>query len=233
MVHSFCTEFKANDGISGPPRHAEPKKVFFNFFGCRGLGNPRARGGWSRLDLGGPVDGALFGGGEGPPGLRRRHPPPPKKRCVYLKSASNVQPLKYMMLVGGWVGGWAQWIGQVSQFAPTPGGGGCLSNPLQRALWPQAVGVSPHRVTLRHTPPFSQRAHSANHYAVYPGNTPANHPPYRSVHDPFNTASGGADFRTLGPVATGGGKQPTFRTAHGAPPPPPPHPPCQAKHCHH
>ena len=27
-----------------------------------------------------------------------------------------------------------------------------------------------------------------------------------------------AEFRTLGPVATGGEKQPTLRTAHGAPP---------------
>ena len=37
---------------------------------------------------------------------------------------------------------------------------------------------------------FAQRGHSANCYVVYPGNTPENHPPYRSVHDPFKTASG-------------------------------------------
>ena len=36
---------------------------------------------------------------------------------------------------------------------------------------------------------FGQRAHSANYYVVYPGNTPENHPPDRSVHDPFKTAS--------------------------------------------
>ena len=37
---------------------------------------------------------------------------------------------------------------------------------------------------------FAQRVHSANDDVVHPGNTPANHPPYRSVHDPFITASG-------------------------------------------
>ena len=46
---------------------------------------------------------------------------------------------------------------------------------------------------LRHFQPLrgvcTQRAHSANHYFVDPGNTPANHP-YRSVRDPFKTASG-------------------------------------------
>ena len=65
----------------------------------------------------------------------------------------------------------------------------------------------------------------------------------RSMHDPFKTACGdpvtlgpvasitlekkylvhqqglsGADFKTLGPMATGDGKQPPFRAAHGAPP---------------
>ena len=37
----------------------------------------------------------------------------------------------------------------------------------------------------------AQRGHSTTDYAVHPGNTPANHPPYRSGHDPFKTASGG------------------------------------------
>ena len=39
---------------------------------------------------------------------------------------------------------------------------------------------------------FAQRAHSANYYVVYPGNT---------VHDPFKTAWD-AEFRTLGPMAS-------------------------------
>ena len=37
------------------------------------------------------------------------------------------------------------------------------------------------------------------------------------MHDQFKPACG-AEFRTLGPLATGGGKQPTFRTAHSATP---------------
>ena len=75
------------------------------------------------------------------------------------------------------------------------------------------------------------------------------HHMYGSMHDPFKTACGaefrilkpvasirpqknslvyqqglqGAEFRTLGSVATGGGRQPAFRTAraqaHGVPPP--------------
>ena len=64
---------------------------------------------------------------------------------------------------------------------------------------------------------------------------PCKPPTYRSVHYPFKPHRGcriqasmrldkkylvyqqglyGAEFRTLGPVATGGGKLPTFRTAH-------------------
>ena len=46
---------------------------------------------------------------------------------------------------------------------------------------------------------FAQRGHSANHYGVHPGNTPANHPPYRSVHDPFKTASGVQNSGPWGP----------------------------------
>jgi hypothetical protein len=46
-----------------------------------------------------------------------------------------------------------------------------------------------------------QRAHRANYHVVYPGNTPENHPPHRSMHDQFKTACG-ADFRALGPVAS-------------------------------
>ena len=53
-------------------------------------------------------------------------------------------------------------------------------------------------------------SHSANYHGVHPGNTPANPPPYRSVHDPFQTAS---RVRNSGPATTGGGKQPAFRTA--------------------
>ena len=44
------------------------------------------------------------------------------------------------------------------------------------AIWPEGV--------------VAQRGHSANYYGVHPGNTPCKPPPYRSVHDPFKTASG-------------------------------------------
>ena len=37
---------------------------------------------------------------------------------------------------------------------------------------------------------FAPRGHSANYNVVYPWNTPESLPPYRSVHDPFKTASG-------------------------------------------
>ena len=92
----------------------------------------------------------------------------------------------------------------------------------------------------------------ANYYVVYLGNTPENHPPTEACMIIHNSI-GGAEFRTPGPVAsirlkkkilgvlagavgcriqdlgavaTGGEKQPTFRTvqaqractAHGAPP---------------
>ena len=84
---------------------------------------------------------------------------------------------------------------------------------------------------------FEKCAHSANYYVVYPTNTPENHPPTEACmikskqhgvqqsgpcgcgkHQTKKKKSlvyqhGGAEFRTLGPVATGGGKQPTFRTA--------------------
>ena len=92
---------------------------------------------------------------------------------------------------------------------------------------------------------FAQRAHSANYSGVYPGNTPANHPPAEAcmihskqrqgcrIQDPrtrgkhqttrcTSTGLWGAEFRTLGPMATDGGKRPTFRTALGAPPEQPP-----------
>ena len=36
----------------------------------------------------------------------------------------------------------------------------------------------------------AQRGHSANYYGVYPGNTPGNQPPDRSMRDPFKTAPG-------------------------------------------
>ena len=75
---------------------------------------------------------------------------------------------------------------------------------------------------------FTQRGHSTNYYVVYPKNTPENHPPTEAcmIHSKQHRD---AEFRTLGPVATGGEKQPTLRTAraqrghstrtaHGAPP---------------
>ena len=48
---------------------------------------------------------------------------------------------------------------------------------------------------------FAQRGHSANYYVVYPGNTPENHPPTEAcmIH---SKSMGGAEFRTLGPVAS-------------------------------
>ena len=99
---------------------------------------------------------------------------------------------------------------------------------------------------------FAQRAHSANYYGVYPGNIPENHQPTEACMIKFlvyQRGLQGAEFRTLGPLASirlkkiipgvpawavgrriqdpgthckhqanSGGQQPTFRTAHGAPP---------------
>ena len=77
---------------------------------------------------------------------------------------------------------------------------------------------------------FTQHEHSANYYGVYPGNTPENHPPtevcmINSEKNPWCTVpAGAAGCRVQDPGAgagagaTGGGKQPTFCTAHGAPP---------------
>ena len=48
---------------------------------------------------------------------------------------------------------------------------------------------------------FAQRGHSANYYVVYPGNTTEKPPTYRRMHDQCKTACG-AEFRTLGPVAS-------------------------------
>ena len=65
---------------------------------------------------------------------------------------------------------------------------------------------------------FAQRGQSANYYAVHPGNTPCKPPPYRSVHDPFKTAS----IQDPGTRGYRGWKAAAFlhsaRTAHGAPP---------------
>ena len=58
-------------------------------------------------------------------------------------------------------------------------------------------------------------SHSTNYYVVHPRNTPENHPPAEAS---MQNRIGGAELRPLGPVATGGGKQPTFGTAHSAPP---------------
>ena len=45
--------------------------------------------------------------------------------------------------------------------------------------------------------------------------TPLNTTRLQTHASSIQNSLGGADFRTLGPVATGGGKQPTFGTAHG------------------
>ena len=86
---------------------------------------------------------------------------------------------------------------------------------------------------------FAQRAHGANYCVACPGNTPANHPPTEAgminskqhrgcrIQDPGTRGkhqtkktnpqctSRGCGVQNAGhrPVATGGGKQPTFRTA--------------------
>ena len=58
---------------------------------------------------------------------------------------------------------------------------------------------------------FAQSRHSANYYIVYPGNTPENHPPTEACminskqHGVQSSGPWGAEFRTLGLVATGGG----------------------------
>ena len=64
--------------------------------------------------------------------------------------------------------------------------------------------------------PVGAFSHSANYYVVYPGNTPENHPPLQKRALSIQNSIGAAEFRTLGPVATGGGKQRfffVFRTA--------------------
>ena len=57
-------------------------------------------------------------------------------------------------------------------------------------------------------------SHSANHYGVYPRNTPKNHPPTEAC------MQNSMRCRIQDPGTRGyrWGKQPTFRTAHGAPP---------------
>ena len=61
---------------------------------------------------------------------------------------------------------------------------------LRKFLRPASLPVHSHLSLAGIGGVCAQRVHSANYYVVYPGNTPANHPPYRSVHDPFKTASG-------------------------------------------
>ena len=63
---------------------------------------------------------------------------------------------------------------------------------------PSRLNVEPVRVT--------------NYYVAYPGNTPENHQPTeaRMIKSKRHR---GCRIQDLGPVATGGGKQPTFRIA--------------------
>ena len=63
-----------------------------------------------------------------------------------------------------------------------------------------------------------RRGDSGNYYAVHPGNTPCKPPPLQKRACSIQNRIGGAECRTPGPVAAGGGKRPTFRTARGAPP---------------
>ena len=58
----------------------------------------------------------------------------------------------------------------------------------------------------------AQRAHGG-----HPG-TPLQTTPLQREAWSIQNSIGGAEFRPLGPAATGGGNQPPFRTAHGAPP---------------
>ena len=67
----------------------------------------------------------------------------------------------------------------------------------------------------------AQRTHSANHYVVYPRNTPENHPPYGRMHDQFKAASGVHNSRPWDPwlpVVKNSRLLHSAGTAHGAPP---------------
>ena len=110
-------------------------------------------------------------------------------------------------------------------------GGNIRSYTKQRARHGSPFLEHPHpllqRASVPAPPPPPHRAmlESPNHYVVHPGNTPAPPPPTEAclIH---STQHRGC--RTLGHVAAGGGEQPPFRTAPGAPPPtvtpaPPPH----------
>ena len=129
------------------------------------------------------------------------------------------------MRVGGEVGGATP--GGVLEWLMPVGGGGGVPPPdpdfinLQTEILIRAIcgtqifgfqTPAPHLLRGRFRTARAQRAHSANYYRVYPGNTPENHPPLQK-HASIQNSISGAEFRTLGPVATGGGKQPTFRTA--------------------
>ena len=59
----------------------------------------------------------------------------------------------------------------------------------------------------------AQRGHSANYCGVHPGKSPAHHPSTEACMIPFKTASGVQNSGPWDPWATGGKKQPTFRTA--------------------
>ena len=71
---------------------------------------------------------------------------------------------------------------------------------------------------------FAQRAHStgtAPSITLFTAGTPLKTTPLQKRASSVQPSIGGAEFRSLGPVATGGGRQPVFRTvrtAHGAPP---------------
>ena len=91
---------------------------------------------------------------------------------------------------------------------------------------PTAVGYSPDAASQT----GAQRGRSRTSRAQRPLSRcssrehPCTPPPYRSVHDPFNTASGVQDSGPWDPWLPGGAEQSTVRTAraqrtvHGAPP---------------
>ena len=71
---------------------------------------------------------------------------------------------------------------------------------------------SSHRRTL------TRRVRTAPIITLFIPGTPLQTTPLQKRARSIQNSVGGAEFRTLGPVATGGGRQPTCRTARSAPP---------------
>ena len=181
------------------------------------------------------------------PAGRPPHPPPPAVPRAFTAPSVPCLCLWPHLPLPRPPLGWGMGGGRGGRGCTTaPGGGGTM--PLLQTPPPQGPGPSEHRATgealaggwghrrgwardqmggggampvaqhMHLLSPWGALSHSPRTAPVItlllpgtPLHTSPPPPPYRSVHDPFKTASGVR-------VATGGGKQPPFRTAHSAPP---------------